>query len=269
MSSVRSCPGPAAALALLLIAIPATAASTNPVLTAKVPMAARAGNVPPGFFDLRDGIVGYIPPSVRPGTPAPLLVLLHGASGEGALMVERFKAEADRRGLILLAPKSGGPTWDTVTLFNPNYGSFAKIAALPPTNPPMPFDEDVKRVDKALQLLLRYVAVDPNRIALAGFSDGATYALALGLKNPQLFGTVIALSPGFAYPTSSKGGQRVFVAHGTRDRILSFGSTKREIVPNLQRHGYKVNFVRFDGGHEMPDDIVAQALDYFLAPSGN
>lgn len=265
LSSAKSCPGWAAALALTFAfpTVPAVAA-VSPLLTAKVPASAPARPVPPGYFDLKDGIVGYIPPTIPPGIRPPLLVLLHGAGGDGVDMIERFKAEADRRGIVLLAPRAGGRTWDTVVLFNPDAGSFAPLAKLPPTNPPMPFGPDVGRVDRALSALFEHVAVDPERIALAGFSDGATYALALGLRNPRLFGTVIALSPGFAYPTMRKGPQRVFLAHGTRDPILPFIGSKRDIVPNLERHGYDVTFVRFEGGHEMPDEVVAQSLDLFL-----
>lgn len=252
----------AAVLALLLPSAP-TAAS-NPYLKTKVAADAPVKRVPTGYFDFRNGIVGYIPPAAA-GKRAPLLVLLHGAGSEGVDMVERFKPEADRRGVILLAPKSGGFTWDTVLYFNPDYGSFAPIAKLPPTNPPVAFGADIKRVDKALALLLEHVAVDPARIGLLGFSDGATYALAIGPRNPGLFSTVIALSPGFAYPTMRKGrDQRIFLAHGTEDRVLPFIGSKRDIVPNLIRHGHKVKFVRFPGGHEVPPNIAAQAIDYFL-----
>ncbi len=253
-----------ASLFALLPSLPASARPRSPVLEAQVPAAPPERPTPPGYFDLRNGSVGYIPSSVRAGRPAPLLVLLHGARGQGADMVERFKDEAERRGVILLAPSSGGRTWDTLLQFNPYYGKFAPLNVIPPNNPPMSFDDDVKRVDDAIALLVRYVAVDRERIGLLGFSDGASYALALGLQNPQLFGTVIALSPGIALPTWSKGPQRVLVAHGTRDRVLPFINSKRDIVPGLKRNGHDVTFRRFDAGHTIPDDVAARAVDFFL-----
>lgn len=262
MSRINSRPCRTVLLALAMLASPA--AATNPYLKTRVSADAPVKRVPTGYFDFRNGVVGYIPHSAA-GKRAPLLVLLHGAGGEGVDMVERFKAEAERRGVILLAPKSGGITWDTILFFNPDYGSFAPIAKLPPTNPPMAFGADIKRVDQALSQLLEHVAVDPERVGLLGFSDGATYALAIGPRNHQLFGTVIALSPGFAFPTMRKGRhQRIFLAHGTEDRVLRFIGSKRDIVPNLIRHGHQVTFVRFNGGHEVPADIAAQAFDFFL-----
>lgn len=264
MSPLSGRPISAVCAALLLAAASPEAAKHSPILTAQVPAAVPKSSPAPGYFDLRNGVVGYIPPSLRPGERAPLLVLLHGASGQGADMVERFKDEADRRGVVLLAPKSGRASWDTVLDYNENSAGFAPIAKLPQTNPSLPFGGDVARVDRALALLFEHVAVDPGRIGLLGFSDGATYALALGCQNPRIFGSVIAVSAGFAFPTHAKGAQRIMVAHGTRDRALPFIVAKRDIVPNLKRHGYDVTFRRFEGGHQIPDEIAAEALDFFL-----
>ena len=257
----------AAGIAVSLAFAPAGAAPRGPELKSRVPATRPAKAVPPGYFDFRNGVVGYVPPGLKAGVPAPLLVLLHGARGDGVDMVERFRPEADLRGIVLLAPRAGGRTWDSVMNYNPDYGKFASTAVLPPNNPPMPFDDDVGRVDDAIGLVLANVPVDPERIALLGFSDGATYALALGTRNPELFRTVIALSPGFAFPTKSKGRQRVLVTHGTRDRVLPFIGSKRDIVPNLERNGHDVTFVKFNGGHELPPDILTQAMDFFLAPA--
>jgi predicted esterase len=250
--------------ASLLFAGPAEAKPRSPVLTAQVPARPPSRPTAPGLFDLKNGAVAYIPASLPPGKRVPLLVLLHGARGKGGPMVVRFMEEADRRGIVLLAPSARGRTWDTLLNFNPYYGKFAPLNVIPPNNPPMSYDDDVARVDEAIALLLRYVPVDPDRVGLLGFSDGASYALALGLQNPQLFKSVIALAPGIAKPSWNKGPQRVLVAHGTRDRVLPFIHTQREIVPDLKRNGHDVTFRRFVGGHDITDDIAARALDFFL-----
>ena len=64
------------------------------------------------LFALPDGAVGYVPASAS--LHPPLLVLLHGAGHRQTEMVEHFEAEADMRGLVLLAPDSAGETWDAV-----------------------------------------------------------------------------------------------------------------------------------------------------------
>jgi hypothetical protein len=46
-------------------------------------------------------------------------------------------------------------------------------------------------------------SVDPTRMLLHGLSDGASYGLTLGMANGDLFGRVVASSPGFIAATDS------------------------------------------------------------------
>lgn len=213
-------------------------------------LTARPGDVAPtrvptgerllGITDERDALL-YVPPEARGGRPVPLLVSLHGAGG-GSEGLGRFRFAADR-GVAMLVPHSRGPTWDLV------FGGFG---------------DDVEVIDRALAETFRRVAVDPERIALAGFSDGASYALSLGLTNGDLFGSVIACSPGFSAPAELHGRPEVFVSHGTDDRVLPIDQTSREIVPQLRDAGYDVTFVTFDGRHEVPPAIARRAVAWFL-----
>lgn len=102
------------------------------------------------------------------------------------------------------------------------------------------------------------------RVALAGFSDGASYAISLGLPNGDLFSHVIAYSPGFSRETAPTGRPRIFVSHGTNDGVLPIAATSRTIVPALRASGYTVDYTEFSGGHEGPASITTQALDWFL-----
>ena len=104
------------------------------------------------------------------------------------------------------------------------------------------------------------VAVDPARVTVGGFSDGATYALSLGLVNGDLFRRIVAFSPGFVVDGAPHGKPRVFVSHGTSDPILPIDQCSRLIVPALKRQGYDVTFREFTGGHEVPAAIAAEAM---------
>jgi phospholipase/carboxylesterase len=64
------------------------------------------------------------------------------------------------------------------------------------------------------------LAVDAGRLAVEGFSDGASYALSIGLTNGDLLTHVVAFSPGFASPVAYTGKPPVFVSHGTHDEVL-------------------------------------------------
>lgn len=58
------------------------------------------------------------------------------------------------------------------------------------------FGPDVLYLNKALHHVFNRYSIDPSRLAVAGFSDGASYALSLGVANGDLFSHIIAFSPG-------------------------------------------------------------------------
>jgi phospholipase/carboxylesterase len=60
------------------------------------------------------------------------------------------------------------------------------------------------------------------------------------------------------------GQPRVFIAHGTEDLVLPIDLTGRAIARQLNDAGYEVEFVEFDGLHMVPDDIVDDALRWWL-----
>ena len=147
--------------------------------------------------------------------------------------------------MILLAPDSRSSTWDLVQ------GSFGP---------------DVAFLDLALQYTFERCRIDPARLALGGFSDGASYALSLGLPNGDLFSHLVAYSPGFLVRSRPLAGTpRIFVSHGTNDTILPVSISRDTIVPALRDAGYDVTYQEFDGGHEVPAAISEAALDWFQA----
>jgi dienelactone hydrolase len=180
-------------------------------------------------------------------------------------MIEHFQAEADKRGIVLLAPTSKGITWDAVS-----------IAMAPPTgDSPLEMkmgrhfssSRDSKRVEAAIASLARIVPIDRARTVLAGFSDGATFALAMGMARSEQFSAVIAWSPGIAIETSQPArGRKVYVSHGRRDTVLSFDTDCGEIVPLLQSEGAAVSFLPFDGVHEVPEAAKTAFLDAVFGP---
>ena len=107
------------------------------------------------------------------------------------------------------------------------------------------------------------MAVDPARIGIGGFSDGASYALSLGVANGDLFTHVLAFSPGFIAPAVRRGKPRIFISHGTRDEVLPIDRTSRTIVPDLERRGYDVRYREFNGPHTVPADLAREAFGWF------
>lgn len=201
------------------------------------------GAHPLGLRSERDAIL-YVPGSAQLKQPAPLLVYLHGAGGPRPQETQRMQAAADDHGFILLSPASEDATWDAI---RGNYGS------------------DVRTIDEALARTFAKLPVDPKRLALAGFSDGASYGLGLGLSNGDFFPSVLAFSPGFIpIGTKPSGKPKVFVSHGTNDTILPIDSCSRRLVPMMKQQGLNVTYREFDGPHTVPRDILADAARWFL-----
>jgi phospholipase/carboxylesterase len=187
----------------------------------------------------------YVPPSYRPAHPAPLVLSLHGAGGSGRRSLRRLRPLADELGLLILSPDSRESSWDVVR---------------------SGFGPDVEFLDRALDLVFARYAVDPTRIAAEGFSDGASYALSLGLLNGGLFPNVIAFSPGFVVAEHRQGRPRCFVSHGTHDPVLPIDQCSRRIVRELRDDRYDVRYAEFDGGHVVPPEIARVAVAWLLSP---
>ena len=196
------------------------------------------GLQPLGLGRGRDGFV-FVPSGYRSDEPFPLVVMLHGAGGDGMGGLAPLHDRADEAGLILLAPESRGRTWDVLL---GGYGP------------------DVDFIDAALAHTFARYAVDADRVAVEGFSDGASYALGLGLANGDLFRRIVAFSPGFAPAPRGEHRPEVFVSHGTADEVLPIDRCSRRIVPALREQGYDVRFLEFEGGHVVPGGIVDEAL---------
>jgi len=187
----------------------------------------------------RDGVVQM--PAVVPTGRVPLLVYLHGATQTGERSLRRIGPAASEAGVVVVAPDSRGTTWDAIR------GDFS---------------EDVAYLNRVLEHVFARVDVDPARLAIGGFSDGASYALSLGLANGDLFPRLVACSPGFIVQAPAHGRPRVFVSHGTSDQILPIARCSHVIVPRLKSMGYDVTFREFDGRHELPPDIASEAMKW-------
>jgi predicted esterase len=170
-------------------------------------------------------------PSTNRDGPLPLLVFLHGATQNGAGILRRIGPAADALGIAVLAPDSRGRTWDAIT---------------------DGFGEDVTFLNRTLEFVLDRLPVDPVRLTVGGFSDGASYALSLGLDNGDLCSHDLALSPGFAAPPSPRGAPRFCVSHGTHGTVRPIAHCSRRSVPALRNAGRTVEYNEYDGGHEIP-----------------
>ena len=248
------------ALALAVAGLPVTAAvaQTAPGALSARPSPAGSTTLAPGITELGDLGHVYRPPGAPEG-PRPLILLLHGAGDDSRRFLEMLKPIADERGYVMAAAKPAAQTWDMA----------AELAKRSRRDSPPEFGADVPRIDALLRGIFARAALDPERVVLVGFSDGAAYGLSLALANPELFPSVVAFAPGFAkVPPALDPRQRVLIAHGRSDRVIPV-EVGRGIADGLRRSGIKAEFRQFRGGHSISRPVLLEALDRQLGATGD
>ncbi len=152
----------------------------------------------------------YVPASYDGKTAVPLVIALHGAFENAAMMESRtgFNAKADKEGFIVIYPEaracvSGrGRTW--------NVGSSVWWGV-----------DDVEYVEMVIKSARQKFNVDSKMIYVAGFSNGAMLAHEVGTRLSHVVAGVAAVSGSLngsenvpAQPIS------VIIIHGTKDELV-------------------------------------------------
>lgn len=190
------------------------------------------------------------PPAIDPERRYPLITVLHGAGRQDELLCRGYRNEAAARDALILIPRSTDTTWDLLT------GSDGP---------------DLDFLSHLYDGIYQRLPIDPARQALIGYSDGASYALAIGLSNPRTFAAVMGWAAGFvAIDTNVMGPDdpkpRVLLEHGTHDTVFPY---EQVCVPNvelLRRLGYAVDLRTDEGGVHWPSPAFqTTALDWFLS----
>ena len=190
------------------------------------------------------------PSEIDPAKRYPLVTVLHGAGRQDEMLVRACRDEPEKRDALFLVPRSALPTWDLIAS---------------PERPDLDF------LEYAYDLIYRRYPVDAGRQALLGYSDGASYALSVGLSNPHLFRAVmgwaasfIALDPTFNLDADRK--PAVLLEYGTHDEIFPFERVAVPMRENLRKAGYTVEFRVDQGGKHWPSsDFLPEALDWFFS----
>lgn len=161
---------------------------------------ARVGLFRSGDGEARGGFDLYVPESYDGSEPWPLVVALHGGSGNGADYLWSWLREARSRKFILISPTSRGSTWS--------------LAA-----PEMD--------GRALREMTAWVSaewnVDREHVLLTGLSDGATMTGLVGLGEQVPF-THLAPASGVLHPMNFAIGnldrardKPIYLIHGALD----------------------------------------------------
>jgi len=155
--------------------------------------------------------------------------MLHGAGGT-IQSWDRILRHLPRVGYAVLAPQSKGKTW---------------------------LRADPRGLEELIHLALR----GPFRLhCLAGFSDGATTALSLGLANGDQVPRILACSPGGLRLSAPVGKPRVMITHGSLDTRLPARRCGRAVQARLRQLGYPTTYREFLGGHTISPAVLPSIL---------
>jgi len=208
-----------------------------------------------------------IPPDLEKLRSPTLLVALHGFASR---------------------PETLSPLWDA--LEKPSFVFAAPQApfALPGRTRPVfswraPIPDDTRKENlRALDYTERYLLAvirelkqryGAGKIFLMGFSQGAFFTYGVGLRHPELLAGLLCFSGRLPQdlldePILKAGASLpIFIAHGVQDTAVRPSEGERALTL-LKEHGYGVTMVRFEGGHEVPDAVFRQAVEWMAPVAG-
>jgi polyhydroxybutyrate depolymerase len=159
----------------------------------------------------------HVPPSYDPKKPMPVVLVLHGAAMNGAVMewVSGMSDKADDAGFIAVYPNGTGllPTW--------NSGAFP--GGLNPRRP-----DDVAFIGKVLDDLATVLKVDTKRVYATGMSNGAMMAYRLAAEMPDRVAAICAVAGVMCLEDPElKQAVPILHFHGTKDGLVPFTPTSK------------------------------------------
>lgn len=219
-----------------------------------------------GSADRNDALVHRVRPPRAPSSgPAPILVLLHGrGADEGDLLPLAEALDPRFVAVSVRAPFPLGPGWAW-------YG----IPRVGEPDPAM-FRASLERLDRFLDQVVAGYPIDPTRLFVLGFSQGAVMSGALLLSRPRrlrgavLLSGYLPLRSDLAIEEAGLRGAAVFAGHGTADSVIPVGFG-REARDYLTRVGADLSYREYPIGHQIAAeelDEIAAWLRPRLAPTG-
>lgn len=195
----------------------------------------------------RGGFSLYVPEYYNPAQSWPLVVAMHGGSGNGGAFLWSWVREARTRGLVVIAPTAKGATW---SLMEP--------------------EVDGPNIDRMVDQVAADWNIDANRMLLTGMSDGGTFTYVLGLRGGCRFTHLAPIAAAF-HPmmmTFADAGRvrglPVEIIHGTQDWMFP-PEMAQGAARALQQAGADVSYREIaDLSHTYPRDENAAILDWFL-----
>jgi phospholipase/carboxylesterase len=193
----------------------------------------------------RGGFSLYVPEYYAPDRAWPLVMALHGGSGNGRGFLWSWLRDARSFGAILVAPTATGTTW-----------------AL------MGEDTDTPNLARILDVVRSRWNIDPAKLLLTGMSDGGTFCYVTGLESASPFTHLARVASTF-HPLMAEmadaerlRGLPVYLVHGRLDWMFPV-QVARQTRDALSAAGADVIYRELDDlSHCYPREINAEILNW-------
>src|SRR5882757_8276444 len=198
----------------------------------------------------RGGYSLYVPEYYTPDRAWPLVMALHGGSGNGRSFLWSWLRDARSRGAILIAPTATGPA--------PSKSTWALMGD----------DTDTPNLNRILESVRSRWSIDSRRMLLTGMSDGGTFCYVSGLDGASPFTHLAPVSATF-HPLMAEmadadrlRGLPIHIVHGRLDWMFPV-QVARQTREALSAAGAEVAYRELDDlSHTYPREMNAAILQW-------
>jgi len=179
----------------------------------------------------------FVPKTVSPSTPVPLLVTLHGSGRNGLSLVEKWKSIASNEGVIIVGPNSQDP----------------KRWATPVDGPEF--------LHELTEALMKKYSINPRKVYLFGHSGGAVFALIISLMESEYFAATaihagsLRQAEGTSVIKQAKRKIPLKIFVGTQDEYFPLTEV-RATRDELNANGFAVQLVEIAGHNHWYYDMA-------------
>lgn len=157
----------------------------------------------------------HVPPGYKSVQPAPLIIMLHGGAADATMMrrISGMNKYADQSGIIVAYPNGTGRLKSKLLTWNAGgccgYSIGRKV-------------DDISFLRQLIAKLRQEYAIDPSRIYLAGYSNGAMLALLAASRMSEIAAVASVAGSMTGKEPKPNGAVSVLMIHGRRDHHVPY-----------------------------------------------
>jgi predicted esterase len=200
------------------------------------------------------------PPSADVETPQ-LLLALHGW-GQSCERFSRWVAPLAERGFVVAVPQAPHQLYIN---YEPKTVGFNWLTIHEKERSIAEFVDYMHQLIKTLHAEFPF---DEDRVCLLGFSQGVSMSYRFAVRGGLEVGAVVAcgsdLPPDVAEELPNRDAFPVLIVHGKEDPMAKIDKAEAALA-ELRRHGFSPDTNFFDGGHQLPREVVGEIGDWLVA----